>query len=43
MSSDNCLLKSRLEQLEAEISQLHQANLRQQQELQVTIFGKIFF
>ncbi|CAL8072126.1 unnamed protein product [Calicophoron daubneyi] len=34
VSSDNCLLKSRLEQMETELSQLRQAGLLQQQELQ---------
>ncbi|CAH8448996.1 unnamed protein product [Heterobilharzia americana] len=35
MSKDNCLLKSRIEQLDSEVSQLRQTNMRQQQDLQV--------
>ncbi|KAK4472823.1 hypothetical protein MN116_004039 [Schistosoma mekongi] len=35
MSNDNCLLKSRVEQLDSEVTQLHQTNMRQQQDLQV--------
>ncbi|CAH8831625.1 unnamed protein product [Trichobilharzia szidati] len=35
MSNDNCLLKSRIEQLDSELSQLRQSNMRQQQDLQV--------
>ncbi|KAH8854415.1 CTCL tumor antigen HD-CL-01/L14-2 [Schistosoma japonicum] len=35
MSNDNCLLKSRVEQLDSEVTQLHQTNMRQQQDLQI--------
>ncbi|VDO57691.1 unnamed protein product [Schistosoma margrebowiei] len=35
MSNDNCLLKSRIEQLDSELTQLRQTNMRQQQDLQV--------
>lgn len=37
MSNDNCLLKSRIEQLDSELTQLRQTNMRQQQDLQVIL------
>ncbi|CAH8438737.1 unnamed protein product [Schistosoma turkestanicum] len=35
VSNDNCILKSRIEQLDSELTQLRQTNMRQQQDLQV--------